>query len=139
MPRLADELLAEALSAAGAVLVEGPRACGKTATARRAAASEVLLDSDDAALAMAEAIPGLLSTRAARGRPPRASSSRGASMPTRVRTESTWIRSRASVPDTDARSQSTAGPVYWPTNRSAPVVVSRIAYRKGRSARISAA
>ena len=77
MPRLADELLAEALSAAGAVLVEGPRACGKTATARRAAASEVLLDSDDAALAMAEAIPGLLSTRAARGRPPRASCSRG--------------------------------------------------------------
>ncbi|WP_062465251.1 ATP-binding protein [Demequina soli] len=58
--RVADRLLLEALEAAGAVLVEGPRACGKTATARQAAASEVLLDSDDGALAMAEALPALL-------------------------------------------------------------------------------
>ena len=34
------------MSAVGAVVVEGPRACGKTATARQIAASEVLLDVD---------------------------------------------------------------------------------------------
>jgi predicted AAA+ superfamily ATPase len=33
----------------GAVVIEGPKACGKTATARRVAASEVLLDVDAAA------------------------------------------------------------------------------------------
>jgi predicted AAA+ superfamily ATPase len=34
------------LSAVGAVVIEGPKACGKTATARQVAASEVLLDVD---------------------------------------------------------------------------------------------
>jgi uncharacterized protein len=34
------------LSAVGAVVIEGPKACGKTATARQIAASEVLLDVD---------------------------------------------------------------------------------------------
>jgi predicted AAA+ superfamily ATPase len=45
-PRIADQELGEALEAAGAVLIEGPRGCGKTATARHAAASEVALDTD---------------------------------------------------------------------------------------------
>lgn len=44
--RIADRELGDALAAAGAVLIEGPRACGKTATARHAAASEAALDTD---------------------------------------------------------------------------------------------
>ena len=46
-PRIADKELVERLEAAGAVLIEGPRACGKTETARQQAASEVLLDVDE--------------------------------------------------------------------------------------------
>ena len=45
--RIADKVLGERLGAAGAVLIEGPRACGKTETARQRAASEVLLDIDE--------------------------------------------------------------------------------------------
>lgn len=44
----------------GAVVIEGPKACGKTATARQRAASEVLLDLDDAARAAAAVDPGLI-------------------------------------------------------------------------------
>ncbi len=47
VPRIADAELSNRLSVAGAVLIEGPRACGKTELARRQAASEVLLDIDD--------------------------------------------------------------------------------------------
>lgn len=43
---MADSELAARLGAVGAVVIEGPRACGKTATARQIAASEVLLDVD---------------------------------------------------------------------------------------------
>ena len=57
LPRIVDDELAELLEAAGAVLVEGPRATGKTATAARAAASEVLLDVDDNARRMIGADP----------------------------------------------------------------------------------
>ena len=46
LPRLADAELAELLRASGAVLIEGARAVGKTATAMRAAASQVQLDVD---------------------------------------------------------------------------------------------
>ena len=42
--RIADALLAEKLSYMGAVLVQGPKWCGKTTTARQAAQSEVFLD-----------------------------------------------------------------------------------------------
>ena len=45
--RIAVEELGERLGAAGAVLIEGPRACGKPETARQRAASEVLLDVDE--------------------------------------------------------------------------------------------
>ena len=44
--RVADTELAELLATSGAVLVEGARAVGKTATAMRASASHVLLDVD---------------------------------------------------------------------------------------------
>ena len=44
--RVADEELKQCLAAAGAVLIEGPRACGKTVTAQRQAASEVFPDVD---------------------------------------------------------------------------------------------
>ena len=48
------------LQVAGAVLIEGPRACGKTITARQAAASEVLLDIDQNARQAAAVDPNLL-------------------------------------------------------------------------------
>ncbi len=43
MPRIADELLGNRLEARGAVLVEGPKWCGKTTTARQRAASAVYM------------------------------------------------------------------------------------------------
>ena len=46
--------------AAGAVLIEGPRACGKTVTAHRVAASEVLLDVDRGAQDMIAVNPDLV-------------------------------------------------------------------------------
>ena len=59
-PRVADTELAHCLAAAGAVLIEGPRACGKTATARRLAASEILLDTDQTARDMIAVDPSLV-------------------------------------------------------------------------------
>ena len=44
--RVVDAELARRLSSTGAVVIEGPKACGKTATARQLSASEVLLDID---------------------------------------------------------------------------------------------
>ena len=46
IPRVADRELARRLASAGAVVIEGPRVCGKTTTARQAASSEVLMDAD---------------------------------------------------------------------------------------------
>jgi predicted AAA+ superfamily ATPase len=45
--RVLDGELRQRLSSTGAVVIEGPKACGKTATARNLAASEVLLDVDE--------------------------------------------------------------------------------------------
>ncbi len=59
LPRIVDAELAELLEASGAVLIEGPKACGKTATAMRAAASNVLLDIDDNARRMIGVDPAL--------------------------------------------------------------------------------
>ncbi len=68
-PRVADRELADRLASAGAVLLEGARACGKTETGRYAAASEVLLDVDrtaheaiavDPAFVLAGATPRLI-------------------------------------------------------------------------------
>jgi predicted AAA+ superfamily ATPase len=58
--RIVDGELRASLAAAGVVLIEGPRACGKTATARQAAKSEVLLDVDAQARALAEISPALI-------------------------------------------------------------------------------
>lgn len=44
--RVVDTELKEQLASTGAVVIEGPKACGKTETARQLAASEVLLDID---------------------------------------------------------------------------------------------
>ena len=49
VPRLVDSLLEECLAELPAVMVVGPRACGKTTTAARLARGVVRLDSDDAA------------------------------------------------------------------------------------------
>lgn len=46
LPRVADGQLSSRLDALGAVVIEGVKGCGKTATAREIAASEVLLDVD---------------------------------------------------------------------------------------------
>ncbi len=57
LSRIVDAELAELLGVTGAVLVEGPKASGKTATAMQAAQSEVLLDVDDNARRMIGADP----------------------------------------------------------------------------------
>ena len=59
-PRIADEELRRRLETSGAVLIEGPKACGKTETARQIAESEVLLDVDERARAAAALDPNLL-------------------------------------------------------------------------------
>ncbi len=58
--RFADAELATRLRATGAVLIEGPRGCGKTQTALRAAKSAVRLDRDIAARRAGELNPALL-------------------------------------------------------------------------------
>jgi len=59
-PRVVDQELQDALESVGAVLVEGPKACGKTETARQAATSEVLLDVDEQARTAVSVSPGLV-------------------------------------------------------------------------------
>jgi predicted AAA+ superfamily ATPase len=59
-PRVVDAEFSERLDSAGAVLIEGPRACGKTETARQIAESEVLLDIDLAALEAVAVDPRLV-------------------------------------------------------------------------------
>ena len=59
-PRIVDAELDERLAAVAAVVIEGPKACGKTTAASRRAASEVLLDIDDNARRAAELYPRLL-------------------------------------------------------------------------------
>lgn len=58
--RIADAELTSALERAGAVLVEGPKACGKTATAGRRAASVVRLDVDPAVAGQIAVDPALV-------------------------------------------------------------------------------
>ena len=57
MPRLADALVAEALSSSATVLIEGPKGCGKTWTGLRHSASAVMLDRDPDARLAAEVNP----------------------------------------------------------------------------------
>lgn len=60
LPRLADRELSARLRALGGVVIEGPRACGKTETARQVAASEALLDVDEGARQAAALDPALV-------------------------------------------------------------------------------
>ena len=59
-PRVVDAELRAGLTATGAVVIEGPKACGKTATARQVSASEVLLDVDEDARLAASLDPSLV-------------------------------------------------------------------------------
>ncbi len=59
-PRIADGELESRLQRIGAVLIEGPKACGKTETARQLAASEVRLDVDAGARAALAVEPELV-------------------------------------------------------------------------------
>jgi len=58
--RISDEILRRRLQTSGAVLIEGPKACGKTRTARQVAASEVRLDVDEDARAAVALDPSLV-------------------------------------------------------------------------------
>lgn len=49
LPRIADRELAAHMQVMGAVLIEGPKACGKTASASQVARTVVRFDEDDAA------------------------------------------------------------------------------------------
>jgi hypothetical protein len=63
IPRLCDQELHLALQSSGAVLIEGPKWCGKTRTASTVANSVLFLQDPDqtaAYLAMADAKPSLL-------------------------------------------------------------------------------
>lgn len=60
LPRVVDAVLADRLASAGAVLIEGPKACGKTFTAEQQAASRVYLDTDDQARAALGVDPSLV-------------------------------------------------------------------------------
>lgn len=57
LPRIVDRELSERLDSAGAVVIEGPKACGKTWTAEQQAADRLLLDVDDSARAALEIAP----------------------------------------------------------------------------------
>ena len=57
LPRIVDPEIEHSLTIAGAVEVRGPRAVGKTESARRLAASELRLDSSDPRAALARAQP----------------------------------------------------------------------------------
>lgn len=63
LPRVADEILTRKLKVAGAVQIQGPKWCGKTATAQQAAASAIYMqDPDNSAdyLQLAFSKPSLL-------------------------------------------------------------------------------
>ena len=63
MPRIVDKLLEERLAAIGAVLIAGPKWCGKTTTAERQAKSVLKLQDPDKTkgyLATAEIMPSIL-------------------------------------------------------------------------------
>ena len=57
LARVVDNEVSEALASAPAVLIEGPRGCGKTWTGRKFAASEVVLDESAALRVAAEVDP----------------------------------------------------------------------------------
>ena len=60
LPRIVDDELTERLAASGAVVIEGPKASGKTATATQAARSEVRFDVDEEAQTALSVAPSLV-------------------------------------------------------------------------------
>ena len=60
MPRIVDAILSDALAAAGGVVVEGPRFCGKTTTAKQNAQSAVELDKEAGLRLIAQADPSMI-------------------------------------------------------------------------------
>lgn len=60
LPRIADQELRERLGYIGAILIEGPKACGKTATATRHAETVFRLDEDTAARSLVTLDPNRL-------------------------------------------------------------------------------
>jgi predicted AAA+ superfamily ATPase len=63
LPRIADKVLCQALTASGAVCIQGPKWCGKTWTATQQAKSMLMMQDPDQAgnyMSMAEAKPSLL-------------------------------------------------------------------------------
>ena len=63
LKRVVDKLLQERLRSSGAVLIEGPRWCGKTATATRASKSQLYMQDPDRSasyLMAADTKPSLL-------------------------------------------------------------------------------
>jgi len=59
-PRLAERIIERSLEAVGGVVIEGPRAAGKTETARFLASSEILLDTDPQVATAMDVDPSLL-------------------------------------------------------------------------------
>jgi hypothetical protein len=59
-PRVIESELKNWLSSTGGVVIEGPKVCGKTTTARQFAESEVLLDVDENALEAVNVDPALV-------------------------------------------------------------------------------
>ena len=60
LPRIVDGELERRLRSVGAVVIEGPKACGKTATATRIAQTVFRLDEDPAARSLIHNAPGQL-------------------------------------------------------------------------------
>jgi predicted AAA+ superfamily ATPase len=60
LPRTADRLLQDALDVVGGVIIEGPRYCGKTTTAKQFATSAVELDKETGIRLVAQADPATL-------------------------------------------------------------------------------
>lgn len=63
MPRIADEELSKRLDRSGALLVRGPKWCGKTSTCQQVAKSSLMLRDPDVLAASADALeiqPSLL-------------------------------------------------------------------------------
>ena len=57
LARVVDDEVADALASSPAVLIEGPRGCGKTWTGQRFARSEIMLDGSEAMRVAAEVDP----------------------------------------------------------------------------------
>lgn len=115
LPRIMDSLLAARLASAGAVLIEGPRACGKTRTAERATHSAVYLDRDEAAMRALQVDPALVLG----GEPPQLVDEwqlDGTRIWNHVRTQvdlrgavGQFVLTGSAVPDDDVRRHSGAG------------------------------